>query len=64
MAFAQSDEAEDNDAIEAIRYMENSCNTRIRDYNYNEMKRLRQENIRLKNLLFVANNCREKLGKG
>lgn len=55
-----ADEAEHSAAIEAIRYVEDSCDTKIRDYNYNEVKRLQQENSRLKKKIWSWRMIAEK----
>lgn len=47
----------------AIKYMENSCNKDVRDYNYNQMRRLEQQNRHLMKLLTPANNSSDKLAK-
>ena len=51
-------------AIEAIRYINNSSNTAVKDLNYSRLRQMENENEVLKNKLKDANIRGEKLARG
>lgn len=56
--------AEDTAALKAIEYLETTANVVIRDYNYDELKRLEGETGRLLEQLKEANDGMPKLVRG
>ena len=58
------DEAEDNAAMAAIRFMEDVCGKEIRDYHYIHVKRLENKVTHLVRLLVAANKTIKKAHRG
>ena len=58
------DEAEDNAAMKAIRFMEDVCGKEIRDYHYIHVKRLENKVTHLVRLLVGANKTIKKACRG